>query len=242
MQRKNTPPGAKKRPNKNKQLEYKQSPARDQGRSASSLLKVLTPIFPSRIQRTFTYAELISFQSGSAGIGGTFFYSANGMFDPDISGGGHQPLGFDELMTMYNHYTVYRSKISVQFIHGSGSTTTGACGIYLSPDTTNITAVSRLLENGLVTWKTLLPVNVDGSHASLSMDCDVASYYGRDLNPRELEESTDLYGTAAANPNDQVYFGLLAFDPTASNQITLFAIVEIIYYAFLWEPRKLAQS
>ena len=35
--------------------------------------------------------------------------------DPNHTGVGHQPLYFDQLMTIYNHYIVIGAKITVKF-------------------------------------------------------------------------------------------------------------------------------
>ena len=40
-------------------------------------------------------------------------FRANDLYDPDYSVGGHQPLGFDQLATLYDHFVVVGSKIRV---------------------------------------------------------------------------------------------------------------------------------
>jgi hypothetical protein len=219
------------------------APTEHKGQTAHRELITMTPLFPSRVKQTLVYVEngLVA-TSGAGGIAGSYFFSANGMFDPNITGTGHQPLGFDQMMLMYNHYTVFASKISVRGINGSAANVAGGFGVYLSPDTTNITTISQIMENGLITWTTLLPISVYGSHVTLNLDCDVSSFYGRDKNSKELMEDANLFGTAAANPNDQVYFGLVCFDAVGGNVISVDIIVEIVYECFFWEPRKLTQS
>ena len=44
-------------------------------------------------------------------------FSGNGLYDPDVSGVGHQPLGFDQWMTLYNRYRVYASRIVVNVVN-----------------------------------------------------------------------------------------------------------------------------
>lgn len=243
----NTPTTTNSRPKTNRKKKkisrMRHAPTEGKGESAHSELVRMTPLFPTRFKQTLTYCENgLTAVSGAGGISSSYFFAANGLYDPNISGTGHQPLGFDQMMLMYNHYTVFSSKISVRFMNDSGASVTGGCGIYLSPDTTNINTISQLLENGLITWTTLTPIGIYGSHTTLNLDCDVASYFGRNANKRELAEDTDLYGTAAANPNDIVYFGIVSFDAIGGNVVTLAIIVEIVYEVIFWEPRKLAQS
>jgi len=40
----------------------------------------------------------------------TIEFRANGMYDPDVRVGGHQPYGFDQIMLGYGKFTVVESK------------------------------------------------------------------------------------------------------------------------------------
>lgn len=48
-------------------------------------------------------------------------YSLNGLYDPDITGIGHQPLGFDQMMGLYNKYCVLGAKVTILGRPGSTS-------------------------------------------------------------------------------------------------------------------------
>lgn len=50
-------------------------------------------------------------------------FSLNGLYDPNISGGGHQPLGFDQMMGLYNKYCVLGAKVSILGRPGSTGNT-----------------------------------------------------------------------------------------------------------------------
>lgn len=213
------------------------------GRTVHEDLRFRTPLFPPRFTKRLTYSEVGNTITATTGTPNTYFYSANGLFDPNITGVGHQPLGFDQMMAMYEHYTVTSSKISVHVINSSSAGVYGAFALYLSPDTTQITTVSQLIENGQIAWKRLMPINVYGSMGSLSLDCNIPAYFARNSNKRQLVEDTHLSGDIAANPAEQVYFGILSFEATgASNTVSNNFIVEIEYEVIFWEPRKLAQS
>ena len=212
------------------------------GRTAHADLRDRTPLFPPRFTKRLAYVETSLTVTGSSGLVGNYFFSANGMFDPNVTGTGHQPMGFDQMMLMYNHYTVVSSKITVTAINNSAASVYGCLGCYLSPDTTSITDASTLIENGYIVWKPMYPINTVGSIAKLNLDCNVATYFARHRNKRELLEDTELYGTAAANPTDQVYFVVCAFSDAGANTVAASITVEIEYEAIFWEPRKLTQS
>lgn len=215
---------------------------RPTGMSANADLIFRTPLFPSRFTKRLIYCETGLTVSATAPLANTYFFTANGLFDPNITGTGHQPMGFDEMMLMYEQYTVLSSKISVHLINASGAGLTCAAGVYLSPDTTQITVPSRLLENGYIKWDTLAPVGVLGYLKTMNLDCDMTTYFARTKSKRELVDDVNLFGTSAANPTEQVYFGVVLFDPTGLSNTVLYFVPTIEYEVIFWEPKKLTQS
>lgn len=215
---------------------------RPTGRTANADLAFRTPLFPPRFTKRLIYCETGLTISATAPLANTYFFTANGMFDPNITGTGHQPMGFDEMMLMYEQYTVVSSKISVHLINASGAGLTCAAGVYLSPDTTQITVPSRLLENGYLKWDLLAPIGVLGYLKTMNLDCDMSSYFARNKSKRELVDDVNLFGTSAANPTEQVYFGIVLFDPTGLSNTVLYFVVTVEYEAIFWEPKKLTQS
>lgn len=71
--------------------------------------------WPLTFYTKLTYAEAyVSTQSSVGGItGNPLEYSLNSLFDPNISGGGHQPYGFDQLTPMYSAYRVIGCSIQI---------------------------------------------------------------------------------------------------------------------------------
>jgi len=213
------------------------------GRTAMADLRFATPLFPARFRKRLFYSEIALSKGAVAGACSSYFFTANGLFDPNITGSGHQPMGFDQMMLMYEQYTVLSAKITVTAINASAPSILAACAIYLSPDTTNITVPSQLIENGFITsWPVLMPVFLVGSSRVLNLDVNIATYMGRNHNKRALVDDPNLFGTVATNPTEQVYFGIVVFDPTLANAVTVDFGVEIEYEAIFWEPRKLTQS
>jgi len=214
-------------------------------------MKYHTPLFPPRFRKTLRYAEVgLAHSSGAAGIGATYFFAANGLYDPNITGAGHQPMGFDQMMLMYNHYTVVSSKITIEANNAGAYGLFPAFGIYLSPDTTNISDPARMMENGLMVYKRLSAIGGNGATGAvysrdlpaLTLGCDVSSYFARDKKKRELVEDSQLSGTSAANPAELVYFGVYCFDYTAVAVVNINFIANMIFDVIFWEPKKLTSS
>jgi hypothetical protein len=187
----------------------------------------------------YDYGQTVS---GGVATAGTRFFSCNGIYDPDITGTGHQPMGFDQMMLLYEQYTVMGAKISAHFIGGDGP----ACvGIYINPDTTAITNPIQLVENGLVAVQHIDCGSGGGGTGqrdkTVTKFVDIARYFSR---PRGLSIVNDpeLHGTAATNPAEQAYFGICAWEYSDASAVTTYYDVLIEYDVVFSEPRKLASS
>lgn len=190
------------------------------------------------------YVDNISINPAAVGLTSHYF-SANGMYDPDITGIGHQPLFFDQFMASYDHYRVIGSSIKVTQtpVAGTGSDTPCLWGVIVD-DNTFITYAdaASLIESNQSGGKFsmgsrgLSGINSEGKNPTITQNVSVKKYFGGDLT--SVHE-----GDKTANPADQVYYGIWAgsadniTDPT-----TIYLMVEISYIAILKEPHFVAQS
>lgn len=200
------------------------------------------PVFPiSKPVSGMVYYDYLKVLSGSPSAVPTHVYSANGMYDPDSSGLGHQPMGFDNLMAFYEQTTVVKSHIAVTFYCGAG--TPARVGVYLSPDTT-VLALPGLVENGLMKMTTVGGSGTgNGKHAfaTLELTCDVPTYFGKTRG--EILADPQMYTTIASNPGEQVYFNVCAWSPfDGTADVTIGYDVTITYDTVFWEPKKLSSS
>lgn len=61
------------------------------------------------------YHESFTLNPGVAGIPAAYIFRANSCYDPDFSGTGHQPRGYDQVMAMYQYLAVREVQIEVWF-------------------------------------------------------------------------------------------------------------------------------
>jgi len=205
-------------------------------------LKTHVPLFPASARKRLMYYEPSFTLTGTAGAITQYVFTANGLYDPNITGSGHQPLGFDTMMLYYEQYTVVRSSLTLRFVgNGTQACTVSVC---LAPDTTSL-VLPDVMENGYIVSK-VVDARGNGGYGtgqrvnSHALSCDVVKYFGR-KSQREILDDVNLYGTAAANPTEQVYFvintwGFGSF--TDNTSIAMDAVLE--YDAIFWEPRKVA--
>lgn len=177
--------------------------------------------------------------TAAAGAPDTDFWFANGIFDPSVSGTGHQPMGFDQMMLMYEHFAVLRSTITLT---GMGNTAGDLVrfGIYISPDAVALTDPSRIMENGLV--RTVMSECKEVPKAKTqSLTLDVAKYFGK-RSWMDILDDEKLTGTVVADPTEGVYYAVVGWCPTAAVTWSLKYEVCITYDVCFFEPRKLAVS
>ena len=100
--------------------------------------------FPNSIITKLRYCENLTI-TGTSGAVGYKIFAANGIFDPNISDTGHQPLYRDNYASLYDQYTVIGSKITVRAMN-SGSSSVVIFGLVGDDDSNISTNVETLME------------------------------------------------------------------------------------------------
>lgn len=195
------------------------------------------PLFPARKRAYLTYHTHPQLFCGAGGVAGTHVFAANGLYDPDVTSTGHQPMGFDQMMTFYYHYTVLKAKITV-WVKDNSTTLAGWCAVSRNGSSTATTAIDDLIEGGNIEYH---PVNRGfewQSNVKMVMDMDVARYEGID----DLLDDNDYRGSSSANPNDIAYFHVSVWNPYDATSYSFDLDVLIEFEAIFTEPRKPTSS
>lgn len=170
----------------------------------------------------------------------TDVYSLNGLFDPDFTGGGHQPIGFDQIMAMYDHYTVIGAKVTVRITNND--TTQVARVIAQVKDrntvTNTLSQMNTVIENGACVWKVLGPLGSGTETQTLRIGCNLSKAFGR-----SVMDGDKYWGNVGANPADQQFLHLIAYgDGILENLAALTYVIQIDYAAVMTEAVQLAGS
>jgi len=187
---------------------------------------------PDSTIRTLKYCGQFSINAGIGSAGG-YTFSANGIWDPDISGTGHQPYGFDQLMAMYNHYEVLESCIRVTPFHGQIGDGF-VFGVKLD-DTGSATTTAELLME-MPQWSS---AKVLGPYGNRAMEV----YKKFDQKKFFASQDREQWGSAGNNPADGAFF-VVAVAPVTSLQDlgSIPFIAEIEYRVRFHEPKELPIS
>lgn len=209
--------------------------------------KKLPPVgMPSKQLVRLRYCDEITMDPGSGQIQ-TYNFSANGMYDPDITATlGHQPLYFDQYMSNYDHFTVIGSKIKVTVLPHDNAYATNAYplafGVNVSDDTTfQYTSLAQIIESnqnrGM--WRSannsLTGANYKGKHPQI-----VRKFSAKKFFQNALADSNK--GTVATNPSDQAYYTVWASSVDSNDPARTSFLVELEYIALLTEPKFVDRS
>lgn len=193
------------------------------------------PLFPTRYRASLRYADTITLSSTSGAVA-SWVFAANGLYDPDVTGTGHQPAGFDQMMLSYEHYCVTKARISATF-HNNTTSVFPTVGVSVNAAATPVTLVNQIVEDGLVTTNRLYSNGVFGAVATLQRSIDIARFGGVD----DILDDNSYRGTVASNPSELSYFILQLWD-TESTTSTCSVDLIIEFEAVFTEPRKLTES
>ena len=184
--------------------------ARATGKRNEAEVVVRTPLgFPDRYQTTLSYYQQIIIAPG-AQIG-QYTFRGNSLFDPDYTGGGHQPKYFDQLSAVYGQYRVTGSSIQLSFMSNS---TNVPCTISLVPNTNIITATTPDLAAELPRAREKT-VGVNGVMTGvLTHSARTAEVCG--LHLAGLYDQ-DWAATTGSNPLQIWYWNIVAYVFTGSN-------------------------
>lgn len=175
-------------------------------------------------------------EPGIAGVAGVQVISANGLYDPDLSGVGHQPTGFDQIMAMFNHYTVTGAKITATFCNTDDGNSSRV-GIALLDSLSVLTDYRRYLESGNCAFSALAEKGGDDKVTLTNV-----SSTRKFLSVTNPTDDNTLSGTAAANPSEGIFFHLFAAPGNTADALTVQCHYVVEYQVTFHGPINLGLS
>lgn len=159
---------------------------------------------PTKFKATLKYVDQTTLDHGGA-FSSTHVYSLSGLFDVDITGVGHQPSGYDEIMPMYDHYNVIFTKIQVNF-QNRDNVVGQLVGLTVRDSTSASVDYRALCETGNTTFTTLTVEGGNHSTATLRMNVNPNKFLGRSKPLADPQ----LKGAILANPTEQAFLHVWA--------------------------------
>lgn len=185
---------------------------------------------------TLTYSDIYTMTNG-VGTMSSQIMRLNGPFDPDVTGAGHQPRGFDQLMALYDHYVVIGAQIELNITNWTDS---AACTFAACIKDNNLADTNYLsmLENATRRVVTLSKATAGGASKRLTFNINPNKFLGRSKPLSDPE----LKGGIGSVPDEQAFlhFGHTASDLTSVATITVNATIK--YTIVFIEPKTPSES
>lgn len=194
--------------------------------------------FPNKLMFKHKYVkdQIISISAGSP-TSKTFL--CNGLFQPETAAG-HQPMYFDQLTALYDHYTVVGAVMKCTFstiTTGSGGSPPVICAVNVNDDTTMTpTTMQNVLELTPSVGRVVL--GAQNSQAVIVSKWSAKGTFGGSILAND-----NLQGTSAANPTEvSCWHVVCAVAGGGSDSLSISVLVEIEYIAVWDELKDIASS
>lgn len=175
-------------------------------------------ITPDSVHLKLAVGFLITLDLSTTGYD-EYIFRANSLFDPDFTGTGYQPIGFDEWSAFYNRYRVKESRVRAVF---STSGSLPCCvGITFNHASSGAMTFSNNIGEPYTTWNMVgatgsPPVNVERR-------VSVRDYFGIRSN-YPLDE--DYTASVSGNPSRVLFAHVWANTTSSAGACTAFVELE----------------
>jgi len=166
-------------------------------------------------KRTICWSHFIQYTAAGLSVQ---TYRLNSLYDPDESGAGTQPVGFDEIMAIYEYYRVEKVHVIIEAINAGTAAIIAVMPNRSSTDPTQITAMAA---NNSGRAKSVAGT-YGQNKVTFDFWIDIKDYLGLKMNIGD-----DLNGTTSGGPARTVFLhiGMEEMDLSAKD-ISLFCRFE----------------
>lgn len=158
--------------------------------------------FPKMYVTSLRYCETVNLTS-SLDAPAVYSWRPDGLYDPNYTGTGHQPLYFDQLMALYFEYGVLSCKATSTFTWDAATTPLPGGSVIIGCDldenaTLNFSGRDSMVEENRMKYKTLTP---EKNYAQVVKYYTPKSFFGI----ADMEDNDSVWGGIVANPTKDVY-------------------------------------
>lgn len=189
-----------------------------------------SPITPRLVTR-LRYAEDVAHSGISVR---DYQWRLNSLFDPNSTGGGHQPKGFDQLAALYTRYRVYRVHFRVQFTSTIAMPT--ICGVALTNSATSFSDIGACFESPYGQTVTVNQYQIKELRGTVSLP----QLNGKTHVAYAADDTTQALVTA--DPSEVLNIHVVVETIDATTNLGCYSFIELVYEAEFSDPVQLAQS
>jgi len=186
---------------------------------------------------SFNYVETLS---PTPTIFGVYSFMVNSLYDPNYSGTGHQPSGFDALAALYKHYIVLKATVTVRAINTSTTVPAYIGGAFsrltLDGDIDGTNPVINFEEQSSAK---VFMLGVQGS-GSETKTFRMSVIPHRFMGMSKPIADDRFWGDNSANPSESVFWNLLTCSVNHSSNPTVVYSIKTEFFTMWREPLRRA--
>lgn len=211
-------------------------------RTASQVIIRQPTSLPDRLYVKLRYRENLAFNQTLGALADNV-YRGNSLNDPDLTGTGGQPLGFDQWAAFYASYTVLGSKIEVTTMNSDGTANVPNTRFGITPTlfstvfATTAQEQAEELPYAIARSNTMGAQGIGQGYAKQYMS--TAKIWGVVRPAVQIEDGYSALTNAS--PSDQWFWHVWNYVPSGATQ-NLQVIVKITYFAVFEVRQQLALS
>lgn len=196
---------------------------------------------PPRLRTTLTYCgEHVSTGGGTATLS-NFQYALNSVYDPYVTAGGHQPMGFDQLMSLYQFCRVISAKVTVLGSPGTSSADNPPyIGIAFTENASfSPTSLELLAERGNVTYRMMPWASACNKAVVVKRNWSAKKWWNKTYASDQSNANTATNGPSG----ELCYANIFAIGPASGNTYAnCYFNVRIEYQVEFYGQLQLNQS
>lgn len=197
--------------------------------------------FSDKYRYKMRYCEEVAINGGVATFGFNTF-SMNSLFDPNTTGTGHQPMGFDQLAAIYNRYIVTGAKITATFAFSPADAQPSWVGLTVHENSTfsgTSTPVEELIEQGKTVYRCISAG--DGGQPIVTLSRSIS--HRKEFSVRDLMGNIEEYGAlVTGSPANGLFATAWIAGAGGLSSPGCDVMVKIEYTGYFTEPVLLGAS
>lgn len=212
-------------------------------KSKASMTNRSRSLVPNRYNTKLVYSDFFTTTTLGGGAISYTQWAMNGLYDPDLTGTGHQPMGFDQLCpTLYQSYLVTGCKMILE-------------GRFVSPNLDTAPVVGNIIIGGVSPLSTTLPSTLsvanesrqyitvtrsDQSPFRIKKYFNVGKTLGIPSNRVKNEAQYSAHNSANPALTPFINVGFVNMDSALSVKVQW--SITLVYYTTFFGPTTLVQS
>lgn len=195
---------------------------------------------PPKFRTTLTYSQQGASTIGGTGVLTTQQYALNSTYDPFVAAGGHQPMGFDQLMLFYQFCNVLGATVTCTFTPGTGTSNPPYVGFQFSENGSySPTDISQIIERGNCVYGMLPNVAGATKPVILKKGWSAKKWWNKTI----INQSENANTSSAGPTGELAYCNIFITGPTSGAAYSdCYYNIKIEYHCEFYGQLQLNQS